>query len=306
MKKSLCHKLPTLILLICVTLLGASHISHYKPSSQYKKSSNIHVVFDLGGVLMKTSTSKAVSKLGKWNMLKYAMRTGQNPRDIKKRLYDILNAIQPKGNNCGACDPHGDKMPGLMCDWQTGRKSTAEILTIIEPVITSSDLSEIEKKVFCNLTNIIFTPQELVETQEIIKSGLACVKACKEKGYIVHVLSNWDAESFDLLYQKYPQLFELFDHDNIFVSGFAGCMKPEKKFFTLVKKCDPSAEFIMIDDQPENIKSAEQCGMHGILCLQKKGYFGMNQKPDFDSVYEELEHITEQLNSTSITCTELI
>jgi len=274
------------LMIILFALINASGETNSPTTPQ---APNIHVVFDLGGVLLTTSTSKILNILGKWKLLLYTLKTGKNPKKIKQKIYKILNTMQPTGNELDARDPFGDLLPGIMCDWQTGHKTGLEIINMINPIISNTRASSIEKSMLKKLIILMFEPEKLATTIKIIQDGIACVRACKDRGYIVHILSNWDATSFDLIYNTYPELFRLFEQKNIFISGQRHMMKPDHACFNAIKATDPDAIYIMVDDQPENIKAARQCGFYGILCVAGKN--PIYQQTNYDDIYARIKNI---------------
>lgn len=87
-----------------------------------------------------------------------------------------------------------------------------------------------------------------------------------DNNYKLYVLSNWSIKSFNLLTTHFPDIFELFD--GIVISGNTGLRKPDARIYHhLIKTYNLKAEkSIFIDDQIENIKTAQQLGITGIFC----------------------------------------
>lgn len=90
------------------------------------------------------------------------------------------------------------------------------------------------------------------ETVEIMKQ-------LKRKGYPLYGLSNWSAETFHYVREKYD-FFDLLD--DMVISGHVGYVKPEPEIFsiTLEKIGRPAQECLFIDDALPNIQQAQKMG----------------------------------------------
>jgi HAD superfamily hydrolase (TIGR01509 family) len=232
-----------------------------------------HIIFDLGGVLLKPNKSAIKHKAGFLNLAFYALSTMENPRTA---LFNTLQEITPYSDTeIIPLDETGTELPGLMCDWLKGIPSK-KIRAKIEQKITKSHL-------LWPLVNTIFEPRSMADTQELIEEGTQFVQECIAQGHCVYILSNWDAESFTYVYMKYPEFFSLFS--GIVISGDCGLLKPDPKIylhFMVEYGIEPSSCFF-IDNQPENIQGASQVGIAGYVLRLKKG------KPDFDSIRTNLQ-----------------
>lgn len=85
------------------------------------------------------------------------------------------------------------------------------------------------------------------------------MKQLKKAGYPLYGLSNWSAETFPIIRQK----FEFFDLlDDIIISGEVGAIKPEPEIFeiTLQRIGRPAQECLFIDDSLANINQARKLG----------------------------------------------
>jgi 2-haloacid dehalogenase len=81
----------------------------------------------------------------------------------------------------------------------------------------------------------------------------------KQAGYPLYGLSNWSAETFPLIHDKYP-FFDLFD--DIILSGAVKLLKPDPAIFRLTLdriKLKPE-ECLLIDDSPTNLATARDLG----------------------------------------------
>lgn len=259
-----------------------------------------NVIFDLGGVLLVNSKKKAFLNIGIARFFGY-IATLHNPFKIEKKLFDVLHQIKPLDTDAPeAYSPSGKHLlPQLIIDWLSGTYSCAEIRTIIYSYVKNNpdafnDKSEARFLLKAAIT--IFTPEAIASTVYPSKAGIKFVKSCKEKGLNVYILSNFDAESFDIIQKKYPELFDLFEQENIFVSGHHKTAKPALPFYEiLLNKSDIDPETcIFFDDQTENIQAAQTVGIHGIVCKKRKNCF--SSVLDFKSLEQQLEQILELQN----------
>lgn len=81
----------------------------------------------------------------------------------------------------------------------------------------------------------------------------------KKAGYPVYGLSNWSAETFPLVREKY-EFFGLLD--DIILSGEVRSIKPEPRIFEVaLQRIGRSAqECLFIDDAPANVEQAQKMG----------------------------------------------
>ncbi len=89
------------------------------------------------------------------------------------------------------------------------------------------------------------------------------MKQLKQAGYPLYGLSNWSAETFLRVHEKYD-FFNLLD--DMVISGAVGYVKPEPEIYQIMldKIGKPAQECLFIDDSLPNIKQAEKMGILGI------------------------------------------
>lgn len=92
-----------------------------------------------------------------------------------------------------------------------------------------------------------------------IQATVDILQMLKEAEYPLYGLSNWPAEKFGLVQQKYP-FFSWFE--DIVISGEVKMIKPDAEIFQyLLKKIGRSAgDCLFIDDSPANIAAASKLG----------------------------------------------
>ncbi len=112
---------------------------------------------------------------------------------------------------------------------------------------------------------MIFIPEHFVNSQKLSPEALAFIQRCKNEGHKIYGLSNWDPESFVLLKEKHPHLFDLFD--GIIISGQVKANKPHAPIYhALLQKyqLDPQ-QCWFIDDQKENVAAAQKLGINAVV-----------------------------------------
>lgn len=95
-----------------------------------------------------------------------------------------------------------------------------------------------------------------------IPETVALLHQLKTK-YKIYGLTNWSAETISIAYERFPFFKEF---DGIVVSGEEKMIKPNKEIFHLLLNryhLKPENS-IFIDDNLNNIKVAEEVGLHGI------------------------------------------
>jgi 2-haloacid dehalogenase len=97
-----------------------------------------------------------------------------------------------------------------------------------------------------------------------IPGSVEILHALKRRGIPVYGLSNWSAETFPLVREKYD-LFTLLD--GYLISGDVGLAKPDPAIFhILLERIGRAAsECLLIDDAPANIETARQLGFETVL-----------------------------------------
>ena len=230
------------------------------------------IIFDLDGVLLTTSTMKTLSNLGIYNLLQYIFTTGSALS--KAALFDVLRPIPAK--TTWYSEHEGKPMPGIMMDWQTGAQTNAQLLATcfqyFQEQYDLGNLSSAQITIFKQLVNLMFDPTTYIESKTAISlniKALETVAAYAQQNNIkLYILSNWDQESLPLLKTKFPEIFSHFNNENIMISGNVGLAKPNPKIYEYMLKkyhLDPTT-CLFIDDEPANIKAAQDLGMKTILC----------------------------------------
>ena len=87
------------------------------------------------------------------------------------------------------------------------------------------------------------------------------------KAHKIFLLSNQDSETFAIIKQKYASVFKHFD--GIMISGDAKMTKPDPEIFKLLLTTYNlvPTDCFFIDDQEENLVTAEKLGIQSILIV---------------------------------------
>jgi 2-haloacid dehalogenase len=110
-----------------------------------------------------------------------------------------------------------------------------------------------------------------------IQASVDILHELKNAGYPLHGLSNWSAEKFPLVREKY-KFFGCFD--SILLSGEVGLVKPDPRVYTLLLERTglTANECVFIDDTAVNIEAANTLGFTAIhfrssaqLCQDLRG-----------------------------------
>ncbi len=270
-----------------LALLALNYSSFFSKKTRITKATKksrvqpANVIFDLNGVLFTVNKGQAVSHLGLFDILSYSIG-GSDITKLEDKIFQLLNRMQPlfKTPHCARAAEwdkkltpmhHDQPLPRIMRDWMQGELSSEEILDKALPFIDTLDeqgffKNNLEKKLVRKTLKMIFDVDTRCKMYKPIKSGIKLLKKCKDLNHKVYLLSNMDSEFVELLKEKHPDIFGLFD--GIVVSADVKAIKPYNSIYSQLiasHNLDPSICY-MIDDQPENIEGAKNAGMHGIQC----------------------------------------
>jgi len=212
------------------------------------------IIFDLGGVLLQEADihlSRVIPA-----HVDVERINGQIPR-IFNRMFDFADLIFKR-----PCKK----------DWFMGTITGAEIVQKIQVCIDLDEYSSFfknmqEKNLIQHGSEFILLPHKLISLTFIDLDGFEFVKKCKKSGRRIMILSNWDAQSFALIKNKFSELFNLFDPNDIVIPAYAGFMKPEIEIYRhMIEKLKlDSSKTFFVDDVAKNIATAKECGIRGVV-----------------------------------------
>ena len=99
---------------------------------------------------------------------------------------------------------------------------------------------------------------------QYFKDTVDLMKRLKRAGYPLYGLSNWSAETFPYVREKYDFLHLL---DDYVISGEVGHRKPSPRIFHILleKIGRPAEQCLFIDDSKRNIDQAQKLGFVTVL-----------------------------------------
>lgn len=252
-----------------MTYIYTSLVNKQEPIPAQIASTKKCIIFDLDGVLCTTNELQAFYEIGMDTIFQYMLKHGV---PSKTNLFKALEHA-PALTTFAAYD-QGLRIPQIMVDWQCNAQDVRDIQDTMIKHILDSQITIEEKNLQVNTVLMMTNPKKLIATRQAIYEGIALVRTLKKLGYKVYALSNWDAASFPLFVEKFPEIFTYEDQnlfDGIMISGKTGMIKPNKNIFEacLSKFKLKKTEAIFIDDTIENIQAAQAIGITSIHCKNR-------------------------------------
>jgi phosphoglycolate phosphatase-like HAD superfamily hydrolase len=233
-----------------------------------------HIIWDLSGTLFKPqNTGYSDQQLADLSLLFYMWSGKKEPSKLDNFALKILNAAEEPQPQYEIVRLHnGDPVPAIECSLLAGFIDSAEAcqktMAAIEKVQNES-LTKEELVQICRMLKTFFNPAALAACMEPISETHHVVSRCAQNPRnTLYGLSNWDRESFDLLYKtpRGTRGFHHFKRKHVLISADVGYIKPQPEiyeFFLSHHKLEPSTCFF-VDDQEENIAAAKTFGIDGM------------------------------------------
>ena len=252
-------------------------------------SAGANVVFDLGGVLIDTKYTAIFRHTGFYRFIRYLLVARKSPQEL---LFRVLNEIKVPYELSDvekeACDNAGHPLPKGLIYLLKGTISGRDIISLTDDLLQDNpNYSAFEKEFMSSMIRTVFDPALFSQIRMIYDEGIEFVIDCITQGHKVYILSNFDRDSWNELQLMLPEFFACFN--GAVISGEVGRIKPDPAIFSFLLKnydLDPG-ETVFIDDQKENLLTAQKFGIHPIRC-KKTGWF-LNKVPDFEAVRAEFE-----------------
>jgi haloacid dehalogenase superfamily, subfamily IA, variant 3 with third motif having DD or ED len=230
------------------------------------------IIWDLGKTLVDTSRwGVAFAELGLRDLIG-CLPKAAHLEDVVHDTLDLITGMQIE-SIAPTCNQKGRPLSQGMCNWLAGVRAPQELLDEVSAVmprlVDEKYFSNgCEQRVIAKAFYAMFNPETLVKHTYAIKDGVKLLQACSDAGHRNMILSNWDNESFKLLYvaEKTAAIFNEIAPEDLIISGDIGLLKPHPSIFeyTISRAGVSASECIFIDDQIENVEAARVCGMHAI------------------------------------------
>lgn len=260
-------------------IIGLNFLSISKDNLNNKQNLSKHnnpikcIIFDVGDTLFKVNTWGIAKQIGLKDFFIYNYWDKQNPRQIQAIIFKILTKIKPYPPNHIHCYNHNLEIPLIMCQWLSGKTTSAQIYSQVKPYIQKLNnegffRNKRERRLVENTINAMFNPSILAKNMVPLPQAEKLLRDLKPQNYNLFILSNWDQESFkQLQHRGKNKIFSYFHPNNIIISGDIGINKPNPQAYKfLLKKFKYKAhECVYIDDDINNISTAKKLGMNAIL-----------------------------------------
>ncbi len=232
------------------------------------------VIFDLGNVLIRTNNYKALQFLGIKDALFYRIFNWKSFNALQQTLCLIIDTYHLPLRYTPLCDAYGVQLPHLFSEMLKGTHTELIAYPIARKALEKSVgcfYNKREERLCKKIAELMFNPEVLIETQELIKEGVLLLKQCIDCQHEVFICSNMTNEMFELLKIKFPELFSLIPEENIIISAQVKAVKPEPSMYSIVCKKLKKIGFsptkktcVFIDDQLENIEGLKNFPISGI------------------------------------------
>ena len=212
------------------------------------------IFFDLGGVILR----EAESNLHKAD---------------DKELQKILNGSLPTYKIFYPAFEFAQHFCGNNCqtNWFLGTTTGQEIVSAIEHNIDKSEYDhlfvnqELRSLIKYGSKHVLL-PDLATTLTEIIDGSVEFIEKYRKNNIEIALISNWDPYSFESIKNKFPQLFNLFPEQNIFIPQKAGTCKPSLEIYEhAIKKLECNLnESFFVDDNQRNIEAAQNYGITSV------------------------------------------
>lgn len=226
------------------------------------------LIVDLTGVLFTIDQWKVFKLMGFKNVLLYVLTHFRNPFKETLALASVI-AKQEAATDVPELLYKGYQMPsalakshmGIISAEQAHKEFKEELCLLIKEGYLKSKLEIFMMQKF---VDVISDPKTRINlmTPNYALANLITELPTINKRYI---LSNLDESTYRELVSQYPDIFILFNA--AVISAEVGSMKPDLGIYELLlSKYDILPETcLFLDDQKENIESAEKLGIKSIL-----------------------------------------
>jgi FMN phosphatase YigB (HAD superfamily) len=237
-----------------------------------------NIIWDLSGTLLRPSPVQLSKQELKDYSLVFYLWSGKSEATLVDQL--ALKVLHTLGEQSGPEEEiirvhTGEPAPEIICSYVGGLITSQQAWQQIQPAFESWKSTHAENaEYFSQIERVMkafFTPEVLARCMEPIAESNELLREIayhqqKTGRGSLYILSNWDSESFDLIYEKFrTSVFSHFKREHIVISGDAKALKPDPqiyRYFLSKYHLNPSSCFF-IDDQPENLIAANHFGIAG-------------------------------------------
>ncbi len=219
-----------------------------------------NILIDLFGVLFLANKKQIMYEIGVFNLTKFYFKYWCNPLDHCLTILDTMRSKAP-GEFQSRVAYRGKFLPESLCKWQKGHLTNSEALEKVCSFITSLSQSESkDEALMLTIAKILFSSNSLLKA---IVPNTVLINHIKELSLKknIYIISNIDLQTWEKLHTLYADFFNC--TKGHIVSCKSGLLKPDLQIFTLL--CSTydliPQECLFIDDQLENIYTAQKLGM---------------------------------------------
>lgn len=233
-----------------------------------------NIIWDLSGTLFRPKPyGLSAQELEKLSLVFY-MWSGKKEASVVDRLaLEVLNKAEEPLPEYQVIRLHtGEPVPALVCSLLAGlissKDALAKALHALADLLKNPFVAQKQDQIQ-RVLEAFFNPESLSKCMHPIEISEELVARCAHyRSNRLFILSNWDAESFDI-FLKTPNAQEVlnyFERKNICISADIGYIKPQPEmyeYFLSLHNLNPNTCFF-IDDQEENIAAAKTFGIEGM------------------------------------------
>ena len=233
-----------------------------------------NIVWDLSGTLFRPQpTDLSQQELANLSLVFYMWSGKKEASAVDRLALEVLNQAEEPLPEYQVIRLHtGEPVPALVCSLLAGLISSqdalAKALHALTGLLKNPFIAQMQDQI-ARILEAFFNPESLSKCMRPIEISEELVARCAHyRSNKLFILSNWDAESFDI-FLKTPNAQEVltyFERKNICISADVGYIKPQPEmyeYFLSLHNLNPKTCFF-IDDQEENIAAANTFGIEGM------------------------------------------
>ncbi len=231
--------------------------------SSTKPSSN-SLIFDCFGVLFFLNKKRLLYQIGPWNVIKFSLFYRRNPVDACLSLLEHMRNNAPNEFQ-DLIAYRGFYLPASLCKWQRGLLSNTEVMQRVCSYLEALNNKLCPNKpLMLTVAKLLFCVPSLLKSIQPNRLLMQQIKTLKQS-HRIFMLSNMDKEMWEQLSKKYQSFFDVFD--GMTMSHSCNLLKPSESIYhhlCSTYNLDPHT-CVMIDDQKENLETAQSLGMKILL-----------------------------------------